>query len=127
MVAAKIRKTDNTEWLELPAPVIMTPAVNALDSSKSGRDNNSGEMFRDKIAEKQSYVISFPYGLDNITVANILQIVLESEFELYCPNPKTGKYSTKTFYSSTVTPDIDHIESEELWYYKEFSLEAVEM
>lgn len=127
MVAAKIRKKGDTAWLELPAPVVMTPAVNALDSSKSGRDNNTGAMFRDKIAEKQTYTITFPHGLNNTQVAEILQIIMESEFELWCPNPKTGAYNTKSFYSPAVTPDIYRIESETLWYYYEFSLEAVEM
>lgn len=127
MVAAKIKKKSDTEWLELPAPVVMTPAVNALDSSKSGRDNNTGAMFRDKIAEKQSYTITFPFGLNNTQVAAILQIIMESEFDLYAPNPKTGAYGTKSFYSSAATPDIHHIESESLWFYNEFSIEAVEM
>lgn len=127
MAAIKIRKKGDTAWHELPAPVVMTPAVNALDSSKSGRDNNTGAMFRDKIAEKQTYTITFPHGLNNTQVADILQIVLESEYEIYCPNPKTGAYNIKSFYSSAVTPDICHIESETLWYYHEFSLEAVEM
>jgi len=127
MVAAKIRKSGDTAWYELPAPVVMTPAVNALDSSKSGRDNNTGAMFRDKIAEKQTYTITFPHGLNNTQVAEILQIIMESEYELWCPNPKTGTYNIKSFYSSAVTPDICRIESETLWYYYEFSLEAVEM
>lgn len=127
MVAAKIRKSGDMAWLELPAPVVMTPAVNALDSSKSGRDNNTGAMFRDKITEKQTYTIAFPFGLNNTQVAEILQIIMESSFELWCPNPKTGAYNTKSFYSSAVTPDIYRIESETLWFYNEFSLEAVEM
>ncbi|MBE6771079.1 MAG: hypothetical protein E7547_02905 [Ruminococcaceae bacterium] len=127
MVAAKIKRKSDSTWLDLPTPVVMTPAVNALDSSKSGRDNNTGAMFRDKIAEKQSYIVTFPFGLNNTQVAKILQIVMESEFNLYCPNPKTGTYDTKTFYTATVTPDIHHIESENLWYYNEFSFEAVEM
>lgn len=127
MAAAKIRKKGNSDWLELPVPVAMAPAVNSLDSSKSGRDNNTGAMFRDKITEKQSYTITFPFGLNNTQVSDILQIVMESEFELYCPDPKTGVYSSKTFYTSAVTPEIYRIESETLWYYHEFSLEAVEM
>lgn len=127
MVAAKIRKTGDTAWLELPAPVVMTPAVNALDSSKSGRDNNTGAMFRDKITEKQTYAITFPFGLNNTQVADILQIVMESDFDLWCPNPKTGTYNTKSFYTAAVTPDIHHIESESLWFYNEFSFEATEM
>lgn len=127
MIPIKIKKKSEASWYELPVPVVMTPTVNALDSSKSGRDNNTGAMFRDKIAEKQSYSITFPYGLSNTVVARIIQIVMDSEYEIYAPDPKSGAYSTKSFYSSAVTPDIHHIVNENLWYYNEFSIEAVEM
>ena len=50
---------------ELPVPISMAPVVNALDSSKSGRDNSLGNMFRDKIAEKQEYTLTFPAKLSN--------------------------------------------------------------
>ena len=49
MIPIKIKKKSEASWYELPVPVVMTPTVNALDSSKSGRDNNTGAMFRDKI------------------------------------------------------------------------------
>jgi hypothetical protein len=52
---------------------------------------------------------------------------MDSEFDLYAPNPKTGRYEQKSFYSSAASPDIHHIESETLWFYNEFSIEAVEM
>lgn len=127
MTVAKIRKTGDSEWLELPVPVTMTPSVNALDSSKSGRDNSVGDMFRDKIAEKQSYTITVPFGLNNEQVAKILQIVMDSDFVMWCPNPKTGAYNEKSFYLAQVTPDIHKIISETYWIYNEFSFEATEM
>ena len=127
MIPIKIKKKSDSSWYALPVPVVMTPTVNALDSSKSGRDNNTGAMFRDKIAEKQSYSIIFPYGLDNTVVAKIIQIVMDSEFDVYAPDPKSGAYSSKSFYASAVSPEIHHIVSEDLWYYNEFSVEAVEM
>lgn len=127
MIPIKIKKKTSTAWYDLPVPVEMSPSVNALDSSKSGRDNNTGAMFRDKIAEKQSYSITFPYGIDNKVMAEILQIVMEGEFDIYAPDPKTGTYSSKSFYTSSAAPQISQIISETLWIYEEFSIEAVEM
>lgn len=127
MIPIKIKKKSDSAWYELPVPVVMTPTVNALDSSKSGRDNNSGAMFRDKIAEKQDYRITFPHGLNNTEVARIIQIVMDDQFDVYAPDPKSGAYSTKTFYAAKITPDIFCVVNENLWYYNEFDVEAVEM
>ena len=46
--------------MKAPTPITIRPAVNALDNSKSGRDNNTGMMFRDKIAEKRKYTVEVP-------------------------------------------------------------------
>jgi hypothetical protein len=127
VIPIKIKKKSDSSWYELPVPVVMTPTVNALDSSKSGRDNNTGAMFRDKVAEKQSYSITFPHGLNNTEVSKIVQIVMDDQFDIYAPDPKSGAYSTKSFYASAVTPEIFLIVDESLWYYKEFTIEAVEM
>lgn len=127
MIVSKIKKTSDTTWLELPVPVSMSPVVNALDSSKSGRDNNMGDMFRDKIAEKQEYSMTFPAKLNNIQVAKILAIVLEESFDCWVPNPKTGAYETKSFYCASCAPPIQRIFSEQYWEYGEFTIDITEM
>lgn len=127
MVVSKIKKTSDATWFELPVPVSMNPIVNALDSSKSGRDNNVGDMFRDKVAEKQEHSITFPAGLNNTQVAKILDIVLETSFDCWCPNPKTGTYGTKNFYCASCAPTIQRIFSERYWEYAEFTIEITEM
>ena len=127
MVVSKIKKTTDTSWLELPAPISMAPVVNALDSSKSGRDNNLGNMFRDKIAEKQEYTLTFPAKLSNTQVAQILNIIMEESFDCWCPNPKNGTFGTKTFYCASCAPQIQRIFSETYWEYAEFDIEATEM
>ena len=127
MVVAKIKKTTDTSWLELPVPISMAPVVNALDSSKSGRDNNLGNMFRDKIAEKQEYTLTFPARLSNTQVAQILDIVMEGSFDCWLPNPKTGQFGQKTFYCTSAEPEIHQIYSTSLWDYNSFSISLTEM
>ncbi len=126
MVAMKIKK-EGGSWLTLPTPVTMKPTINALDSSKTGRDNNTGKMFRDKIAEKLKYSVEFPHGLDNVLVANILDVILEGSFIAWIPNPRTGTFSEKSFYCSAVDPEINQIYSEDKWDYRSFAISATEM
>lgn len=126
MTVAKIKKQSGS-WLSLPVPVSLQPSINALDSSKSGRDNNTGAMFRDKIAEKLKYSIEFPSGLNNTEVAEILDVLLEGSFVAWLPNPKTGAYSEKSFYCSAAEPAISRIFSESYWIYNSFTVSATEM
>ena len=86
----KIKKVSATTWYTLPTPITLKPSINALDSQKTGRDNNTGKMFRDKIAEKLKYTVEVPEGLTNTQVRDILAILLEQQFSAYIPNPKTG-------------------------------------
>ncbi len=126
MVAMKIKK-EGGAWLTLPTPITMKPSINALDSSKTGRDNNIGEMFRDKIAEKLKYSVEFPFGLNNTQVAEILDIILEGSFIAWVPNPKTGAFAEKSFYCSSAEPEINQIFSESKWNYRSFEISATEM
>lgn len=126
MVVFKIKKSTGP-WYELPVPVTMRPSINALDSSKTGRDNNTGKMFRDKIAEKLKYSIEFPFGLDNSRVASILDILLAGSFIAWVPDPKTGTFVEKSFYCSSCEPEINKVHSETFWDYKSFSVSVTEM
>ena len=123
----KIKKTSASSWTVLPAPATLKPAVNALDNSKSGRDNNTGKMFRDKIAEKLKYTVEMPHGMSNTEVAQILDIILEGSFQAYGPDPKTGRFATKTFYCSSAEPEINQVYSLTSWDYKSWSFSATEM
>jgi hypothetical protein len=123
----RIRKNSSSSWVTLPAPATLKPSVNALDNSKSGRDNNTGKMFRDKIAEKLKYTVEMPHGMTNTEVAAILAIILEGSFEAYGPDPKTGTFKTKTFYCSSAEPEINQVYSLTSWDYKSWSFSATEM
>ena len=127
LVVFKIKKVGSSSWLNLPTPITMKPALNALDNSKSGRDNNKGNMFRDKIAEKLKYSIEMPDGLSNTQVAQILQILMETQFTAFVPDVKSGMFKEKSFYCSSVEPEIEQIYSSTYWTYKSWSFSAVEM
>ena len=105
----------------------LKPGINIIDSSKSGRDNNTGTMFRDIVTGKNKYTATMLSGLNNTQYAEIADIILADSFDCWLPNPKTGAFGTKTFYCSTLEADIEQIYSETLWTYKEFSFNLTEM
>jgi hypothetical protein len=105
----------------------LKPGINIIDSSKSGRDNNTGTMFRDIVTGKNKYTATMPSGLNNTQYAEIADIILADSFDCWLPNPKTGTFGTKTFYCSTLEADIERIYSETLWTYKEVSFNLTEM
>ena len=122
-------KKGNQEYI----PVEMTVSFQTLDSAKSGRDNNTGKMFRDKVAEKLTAKITIPAGVTNSELAPIMTIITAGSFWAYIPNPKTG-FSTpaKNFYCATVEPPIEKITAfsnnhPSAWTYDEFELSFVEM
>ena len=123
----KIKKTGTSTWKTLPTPMSLKPGINIIDSSKSGRDNNTGTMFRDIVTGKNKYTATMPSGLNNTQYAEIADIILADSFDCWLPNPKTGTFGTKTFYCSTLEADIERIYSETLWTYKEVSFNLTEM
>lgn len=123
----KIKKTGTSTWKTLPTLMGLKPGINIIDSSKSGRDNNTGTMFRDIVTGKNKYTATMPSGLNNTQYAEIADIILADSFDCWLPNPKTGTFGTKTFYCSTLEADIEQIYSETLWTYKEVSFNLTEM
>lgn len=123
----KIKKTGTSTWKTLPTPMSLKTGINIIDSSKSGRDNNTGTMFRDIVTGKNKYTATMPSGLNNTQYAEIADIILADSFDCWLPNPKTGTFGTKTFYCSTLEADIERIYSETLWTYKEVSVNLTEM
>lgn len=66
----------------------LKPGINIIDSSKSGRDNNTGTMFRDIVTGKNKYTATMPSGLNNTQYAEIADIILADSFDCWLPNPK---------------------------------------
>lgn len=127
MTVMKIKKTGTTTWTALPVPMSLKPSTNVLDSDKSGRDNNTGKMFRDIITSKNKYTATLPGGITNTQFAALADIILSDSFDCWLPNPMTGKFGTKTFYCATLEAEIERIYSESLWVYQEISFNLTEM
>ena len=120
--------SDGTNSINL-MPLSITPGANSLDSSKSGRDNNSGDMFRDMITNKLEYTVKMPADMSNTEVSDILAIILAPQFIAEVPDIKTGSYtnSSKAFYCASCKPEIKQIISRSSWIYNEWSFEMTEM
>ena len=122
----KIKKPGEA-WYELPTPITIQPAVNALDNSKSGRDNNTGMMFRDKIAEKRKYTVEVPAGMTNTQMAALYEILLGNYFVAWGPDPTTGTFTEHNYYCAAIEPKINQIYSLTSWDYESWSFNATEM
>ena len=79
----KIKKTGTSTWKTLPTPMGLKPGINIIDSSKSGRDNNKGTMFRDIVTGKNKYTATMPSGLNNTQYAEIADIILADSFDCW--------------------------------------------
>lgn len=131
IIVTQIKKTTDSEWYTLPTPMTMTFTTEVIDASTSGRDTNTGIMYRDIVRpDVLTYSCTLPYGITNLQMRDILDIVLSPGFNAKVPNPRTGTFTTtKKFYCATANPEIDIILSETtqpLWLYKEFTFDAIE-
>ena len=122
-----------SDWTRLPTAVELTPQWQTLDSENTGRDNNTGLMFRDKIADKAKWVINFPQGMNNTDVAIILGIVKSGSYWIKAPDSLTGTYATKNVYTSVCEPEILEVtelnnnDEPSVWTYKAFTMDVIEM
>lgn len=85
------------------APYIeeLTPSRNDLDADGSGRDVQTGEMFRTRIAVKQKWdvkMLRLPQKIHKQLLADINPVF----FSVTVLDPKTAQQATKTVYTSTV-------------------------
>lgn len=126
MVVIKIRKKSSDEWMNVPATLENATAFNALDGENSGRDNSTGDMFREYITEKKTLSVTFPQ-LYNEDTATILNIIRGHSFQCYYPDSTTGQFETKTFYCSSVQVPIKKIINSTKWLNDTFTVEMVEM
>ena len=111
---------------DMCVPIKLTPGWNALDSAKTGRDNSTGTMFRDKVADKRKWQIELPYGLNQTQVAKILKIVKSAQYTLYAPDPINGVSAPFTVYTTSCEPTIALMTSASAWIYDAFSFNAIE-
>lgn len=131
--ALEISRTQGGSYTRIQTPTAVTVGWQTLDSQKSGRDNNTGAMFRDKVAEKLPIKFTLPYGLKNDQVADLLDIIAAADFWVKAPNPRTGAYGPIHVYCAGCEPPIAQITDfnssgePTAWIYDAFELNFVEM
>jgi hypothetical protein len=82
---------------ELPAPAVLQPTIQDLDSEDGTGRNQSGTMFRDRIAVKRS--VHCEWGpLSKSEMATLLTAMSPASFSLTYPDPQEGAMKTITAY-----------------------------
>ena len=135
VTVTKIKKTGSNTWYNLPVPMELTGGSQVIDSADSGRDNNTGIMYRDIVREDVgTYTCTLPRGINNSDMADILDILLSKSFNMYIPDIRKGYFTgTREFYNASAEPEIDiiHTVGDSLqtasWEYKEYTFKAVEL
>lgn len=79
----------------------MTPSRNDLDADGSGRDVQTGEMFRTRIATKQKWDVKL-LRLSEDVHRQLLSDISGVFYDATVLDPATGAQDTKTFYTSSV-------------------------
>lgn len=79
----------------------LKPSNNGLNAEGSGRDVQTGVMFRTKIADKLKFDVSMDrlYEAETATLSRALK---QPFYEATVLNPETGERVTKEFYTDTV-------------------------
>lgn len=74
---------------------------NDLDAEGSGRDVQTGEMFRTRVASKMKATVKM-LPLQQATMQQLLSDISAAFYSATVLNPATGSQVTKNFYTSTV-------------------------
>lgn len=91
-----INNHDYAEYIEE-----LSPSRNDLDAEGSGRDVQTGEMFRTRVATKIKWDVKMN-SLDEDIHKQLLSDILPAFFSITTLNPNTGNADTRTYYTSSV-------------------------
>lgn len=96
------------DGVKVPTPQTYNWSKEDLDSEEgTGRNNATGEMFRDRVATKRK--LSFTWGVLSIADTSRLLKALEPEFiEVTYLDAYEGDYRTSTFYAGPQSADCGH-------------------
>ena len=120
MALLKINNTD------LPAPTVLQPGLQDLDSEDGTGRNQVGTMFRDRVAVKRK--VHCEWGiLSKAEMAALLTAMSPASFELTYPDPQEGALKKITAYVGDRTPAICSIISDTDWMWTGLSVDFVEM
>lgn len=110
----------------LPAPVVLQPGIQDLDSEEGTGRNQAGTMFRDRVTVKRT--VHCEWGvLTRQEMANLLSAMSPQSFLLTYPDPQTGDLKTITAYAGDRVPAICQVISDTDWLWSGLSVDFVEM
>ena len=112
--------------IDLPAPIVLQPGIQDLDSADGTGRNQSGTMFRDRIAVKRT--VHCEWGvLTRTEMAALLEAMSPPSFSLTYPDPQTGSLKTITAYVGDRVPAMCTAISDTDWTWTGLSVDFVEM
>ena len=95
------------DYQKVPTPQTYGWSIEDLDGEGTGRNNATGEMFRDRIATKRK--LSFTWPPLSVAETSRLLKALEPEFiSVTYLDAREGKYLTGTFYAGPQSANCGH-------------------
>lgn len=120
MALLKINNTD------LPAPTVLQPGLQDLDSEDGTGRNQTGTMFRDRIAVKRT--IHCEWGiLTRTEMSDLLTAMAGPSFSLTYPDPMLGTLNTINAYVGNRVPAMCSVTSDTEWMWTGLSVDFVEL
>lgn len=114
------------DYVSLPAPIVLQPGIQDLDSGEGSGRNQDGTMFRDRVAVKRS--IHCEWGvLSRQEMSELLEAMSAPSFPLTYPDPQTGQMETITAYVGDRVPAMCSFISETDWQWTGLAVDFVEM
>lgn len=112
--------------IALPAPTVLQPGIQDLDSEDGTGRNQTGTMFRDRIAVKRT--VHCEWGvLSRSEMAELLTAMSSPSFPLTYPDPQLGDLNTITAYVGNRVPAMCAVVSDTEWMWTGLSVDFVEM
>jgi hypothetical protein len=112
--------------IALPAPTVLQPGIQDLDSEEGTGRNQAGTMFRDRVAVKRA--VHCEWGvLSRDEMSTLLSAISPPSFPLTYPDPQTGNLETITVYAGDRVPAMCSVISDTDWCWKGLSVDFVEM
>ena len=112
--------------ISLPAPTVLQPGIQDLDSEDGTGRNQAGTMFRDRVAIKRA--VHCEWGiLTRQEMADLLSAMSPASFSLTYPDPQTGTLRTMTAYVGDRVPAMCMAISDTDWTWTGLAVDFVEM
>lgn len=110
----------------LPAPTVLQPGIQDLDSEDGTGRNQVGTMFRDRIAVKRT--VHCEWGiLTKEEMAALLSAMSPASFSFTYPDPQEGALKTITAYVGNRIPAMCSATGETDWLWVGLSVDFIEM